>query len=217
MTSRSRGKGASLGVRGLTLCRQDHPATHRAPHNVIPGSPGRRASAWLSRQRGRPPACHRRGRSPSIHHPSDRADGTTLGHRRRPRRPEPPETGTGAVAAAATASGPEAGTAAATASGNQPGRRRAIGVVAALQSTTRTTAPMGRRWTAEGGPEGRGSGFQAWKPGPIHLLRPRECRMAAPSRQPAVPRKTRSLDLRLAARWSEPITPTTARGPRTPR
>ena len=40
--------------------------------------------------------------------------------------------------------------------GNEAGRRRSIGVVAALKSTTRTTTPMGRRWGAEGGPEGRG-------------------------------------------------------------
>ena len=29
------------GVPGLTLCRNDHPASRRSPHNVMPGSPGR--------------------------------------------------------------------------------------------------------------------------------------------------------------------------------
>jgi len=32
---------------------------------ALPGSLGKRASAWLFRRRGRPPACHRRRRSPS--------------------------------------------------------------------------------------------------------------------------------------------------------
>jgi len=41
-------------------------------------------------------------------------------------------------------------------SGSEGGRRRAIGVVATLQSPPRATAPMVRRWAAEGGPEGRG-------------------------------------------------------------
>ncbi len=41
--------------------------------------------------------------------------------------------------------------------GSEEGRRRPIGVVAAFQFTTRATTPMGRRWVAEGGPEGRGS------------------------------------------------------------
>ncbi len=40
-------------------------------------------------------------------------------------------------------------------SGNEGGRRRAIGVVAALPRFPRATTPMGRRWAAEGGPEGR--------------------------------------------------------------
>ncbi len=36
-----RGKPRPDGVPGLTLCRIDQPATRHAPHNVIPGSPGR--------------------------------------------------------------------------------------------------------------------------------------------------------------------------------
>ena len=39
--------------------------------------------------------------------------------------------------------------------GHEAGRRRPIGVVAALQIHHRATTPMGRRWAAEGGPEGR--------------------------------------------------------------
>ena len=41
-------------------------------------------------------------------------------------------------------------------SGEEGGRRRAIGGVAAVQSSACATAPMGRRWAARGGPEGRG-------------------------------------------------------------
>ena len=37
----ARGKPRPIGVPGLTLCRIDQPATRHAPHNVIPGSPGR--------------------------------------------------------------------------------------------------------------------------------------------------------------------------------
>ena len=44
-----------------------------------PGSPGRRASSWLSRLRGRPPARHRRGRNPLNQPTRDHADGATLG------------------------------------------------------------------------------------------------------------------------------------------
>ncbi len=62
--SGTRGNSRPIGVPGLTLCRIDHQASRRSPHNVIPGSPGRRAPSWFSRLRGRPPACHRCGRSP---------------------------------------------------------------------------------------------------------------------------------------------------------
>ncbi|TFG37366.1 MAG: aminotransferase class III-fold pyridoxal phosphate-dependent enzyme, partial [Candidatus Aminicenantes bacterium] len=83
----SRGKGASLGVRGLTLCRRRSPATRRAPHNVIPGSPGRRdESTSPGNETGRRRAIGVVA-ALSIHHPSDHADGATLGRHRRPRRP----------------------------------------------------------------------------------------------------------------------------------
>ncbi len=74
-----------------------------------PGSPGRRAASWFSRLRGRPPAHHRRGRSPPQQPTRDHVDGATLGRRdanasRRPRRPvlrawsgTTAATGTGAV------------------------------------------------------------------------------------------------------------------------
>ncbi len=46
-----------------------------------------------------------------------------------------------------------------------PAQKEAAGVPSAwsqtLESTTRATTPMGRRWAAEGGPEGRGCGIQA--------------------------------------------------------
>jgi len=40
MTFLARGKSRPIGVPGLTLCRNDQPATPPAPHNVIPGSLG---------------------------------------------------------------------------------------------------------------------------------------------------------------------------------
>ena len=73
---------ASIGVPGLTLCRNDHPVSWRSSHNVIPGSPGERDEVC----------------SP----------------------------------------------------GYEAGRRRAIGVVAALAINQRTTAPMVRRGAAKG-------------------------------------------------------------------
>jgi len=88
----ARGKPRHLGVPGPTLCPIDLPAARSAKHNVVPGSPGRRAPSWLSRRRGRPPASEQRGRSPSIHHPRDQAARETLGcwnatAFQRPRRP----------------------------------------------------------------------------------------------------------------------------------
>ena len=85
-------KARPNGVPGLTLCRNDHPASRRSPHNVIPGSLGERDDGQLSRRRGRPPARHRRGRSPPRQPTRDHADGATLGRwdakaSRRPRRP----------------------------------------------------------------------------------------------------------------------------------
>ena len=47
--TRTRGKPRHIGVPGTTLCRNDHPATRHAPHNVIPGSLGKRVSPWFSR------------------------------------------------------------------------------------------------------------------------------------------------------------------------
>jgi hypothetical protein len=55
------GKPRPIGVPGLTLCRNDRPAARHAAHNVIPGSPGRRASSWFSRRRGTPPASQKAG------------------------------------------------------------------------------------------------------------------------------------------------------------
>ena len=62
---------------------------YRAPSGSAPQS-------WFSRRRGRPPARHRRGRSPLNQPTRDHADGATLGRRdanasRRPRRPAPIE------------------------------------------------------------------------------------------------------------------------------
>ena len=95
MPSLASGKPRPIGVPGLTLCRKNHPASWRSPHNVIPGSLGERLEV--------------------------------------------------------------------SSPGYEAGRRRTIGVVAALQSTTHATTPMVRRWTAgtpmrHSGPEGRGRG-----------------------------------------------------------
>jgi hypothetical protein len=46
----------------------DSPASRPAPHNADAGHPPRHTvQVHLSTPRGRPPACHRRGRSPSLH------------------------------------------------------------------------------------------------------------------------------------------------------
>ena len=206
-------------------------------HNVGPGSLGERDAVSFSRLRGRPPACHRRGRSPLNQPTSDHADGATLGRwdamrhggspegRGRGHRPEPQpavhntqrprtlsetpnqfiNTPTGRLHRPADARPPGisirdrgrplhaenrapsgcrvrhcAGSASrlrgaprtmsnrapsgsamrSAAPGYEAGRRRAIGVVAALSINPRATTSMVRRWVAgtpmrPGGPEGR--------------------------------------------------------------
>ena len=58
---------AHRGVPGTPLCRDNPPATRPHPHNGAAGQPPRQSvPVHLSTPRGRPPACHRRGRSPSI-------------------------------------------------------------------------------------------------------------------------------------------------------
>jgi hypothetical protein len=62
----SRKYGASPGVPSLMLfLTRIHPSV-RAPNDVKGGSLGKRDPVQLFRLRRRPPACHRRGRSPSI-------------------------------------------------------------------------------------------------------------------------------------------------------
>ncbi len=62
--SRTRGKPRPIGVPGTPLCWNRHPAPPRAPHNGATGLPRGARCGLLSRRRGRPPAHHRRGRSP---------------------------------------------------------------------------------------------------------------------------------------------------------
>ena len=82
--------GLHRGVPGLILCRPGPTGSALRPAQCHAGQPSRWiAPVQLFRLRRRPPACHRRGRSPS--------------------------------------------------------------------NTRRATTPMGRRWAATGGPEGRGS------------------------------------------------------------
>ena len=93
----------------MALCRRNATAARRDPHKVHAGLPRDARCGLLFRLRGRPPAHHRRGRSPLTQPTSDHADGATLGRRdakasQRPRRPvsracsgTTAATGTGAV------------------------------------------------------------------------------------------------------------------------
>jgi len=116
------GKGAPLGVPSLAFFSAARSGDHPHPEKRHRGHPREARCGNLSRQRSRPTAAHRRGRSPfnprsagervrpssqsedgsdrsrarvgrgarsalAINHPSDHADGTTLGRRRRTRRP----------------------------------------------------------------------------------------------------------------------------------
>ena len=62
--SRPRGKPRPNGVPGMTLCQKNLTATHPVPHKVHAGLPRGARCGLLFRLRGRPPARHRRGRSP---------------------------------------------------------------------------------------------------------------------------------------------------------
>ncbi len=90
--SRTRGKPRPIGVPGPFLCRSDLPTTPRLEHKMRTGLPRGARCGLLSRLRGRPPAYHRRGRSPLNQPTRDHDDGATLGRRdanasQRPRRP----------------------------------------------------------------------------------------------------------------------------------
>ncbi len=221
----------------MALCRKNLAATRPAPHKVHAGLPRGARCGLFSRLRSRPPARHRRGRSPLNQPTRDHADGATLGRRdanasQRPRRPvskESPATATGNPAnpklSALSRKRPtnfnntdgQAGSPppqyppnlvwnrhrgrpghaknraptgcrawlcagrtsrrripprtrsmpgslgerdAVCSPGYEAGRRRAIGVVAALSINPRATTPMVRRWVAgtpmrHSGPEGR--------------------------------------------------------------
>ena len=222
------------------MCRYHHEAPRHAAHNGAAGLPREARCGLLFRLRGRPPACHRLGRSPSNQPTSDHADGATLGRwdaraSQRPRRPElteaivqdrgddresagpnlpalsrkrtagfnisdgqagspPPQcppklvwncdrsrnrtrgqpAPSGCRAWLCAGGTPRRRVAPRTrsmpgslgrrdavcCSGYEVGRRRAIGVVAALPINPRVTTPMVRRWAAgtperHSGPEGR--------------------------------------------------------------
>jgi len=82
------GNTAHRGVPGTPLCRNYLPATRNDPHNGAAGQPSRQTVPVHLLQFGRrPPAHHRRGRSPFPSPQRDHADGATLGRRRRTRRP----------------------------------------------------------------------------------------------------------------------------------
>ncbi len=61
---RAREKPRPIGVPGTPLCWNHHPAPPRAPHNGATGLPREARCGLFFRLRGRPPAYHRRGRSP---------------------------------------------------------------------------------------------------------------------------------------------------------
>ena len=63
----------------MALCPRNATAACRAPHKVHAGLPREARCGLLFRLRGRPPACHRRGRSPLNQPTSHHADGATLG------------------------------------------------------------------------------------------------------------------------------------------
>ena len=78
-----RAYGAHRGVPGSTLCLRCPPGCTALSAQCPTGHPPRTtAPVRLSKPRDRPPACHRRGRSPSPSPPRDRADGATLGRLR---------------------------------------------------------------------------------------------------------------------------------------
>jgi len=77
--TRARVRPHPIGVPGMALCRRNATAACRAPHKVHAGLPREERCGLLFRLRGRPPARHRRGRSPLNQPTSDHADGATLG------------------------------------------------------------------------------------------------------------------------------------------
>jgi hypothetical protein len=162
-------KGASLGVPGLTMCRDDLPAARRLPHIVRPGSHGERNPVCCPGSEGG----RRRPRRPGmrVQLPVAVSIGNGIGidqgtrksasigcagfdivPHRPPGTAEPPaqcHTGLPREARCGLLS---------RLRGRPPARhRRGRSPSSVLLSTT----PMVRRWAAGGGPEGRGCG----KPG----------------------------------------------------
>ncbi len=78
MPTRARGIGVHRDVHVIVPHRPS--GTRRAPRTIASrGTPRGERCGLLFRLGGRPPAYHRRGRSPSNPPPSDHADGATLG------------------------------------------------------------------------------------------------------------------------------------------
>ena len=94
--------GAPSGCR-VRICASKTLRPGDASAQMPTGLPRRAPRGQFSRLRRRPPACHRRGRSPPNRPTSDHADGATLGRwtpsAQRPRRPGRKEPGAGAAAA----------------------------------------------------------------------------------------------------------------------
>ena len=88
----TRASGAHRGVPGSTLCLRCPLCCAPRSAQCPTGQPPRyTAPVHLLPPRSRPPACHRRGRSPLPSPPRDRADGATLGRpRHEPRRTRRP-------------------------------------------------------------------------------------------------------------------------------
>ncbi len=104
---RVRETGASLGRAGFDIVPHRRPGTAAPPAQCHTGLPREERCGLLSRLGGRPPAYHRRGRSPSKHHPRDHADGATLRALGRQGVPAPQKAGDeSAVSTPATVSKP---------------------------------------------------------------------------------------------------------------
>ena len=90
--SRENADRASTGRAGFDIVPDRPPGFAALPAQCPTGLPRDARCGLLSRLRGRPPARHRRGRSPFNQPTSDHADGATLGRwdaraSQRPRRP----------------------------------------------------------------------------------------------------------------------------------
>ena len=168
--NRALGKPATPGVSGTALCRNDHRHRDALRTMPIPGSHGKRDAVGCSGCEAGRRSREQRGRRPFNQPPRDHAARATPGRRRRPGRPEPPETafhvrtrvrGTSHRRVAPRTMSHRAPTGSAPltcSSGSEGGRRSRRRRGHSRSSHPLMTTPPVRRWVARGGPEGRSSG-----------------------------------------------------------